>query len=107
MDEGFNVFPQGRNAGQIGIVDDFSWVKGTHNIKIGANLRRNRVSDFTPEINQFGVYTFQNMTDFVNGVTNGGTGSGYTQYSLRSGRTYPPSTTLACTHRTSGTYRLT
>jgi hypothetical protein len=42
---GFNLFPQGRNVGQIQLTDDFSIVKGGHTIKIGANFRRNRVTD--------------------------------------------------------------
>jgi len=79
FDQGFTYFPQGRDAGQLGIVDDFSWIKGKHNIKVGVNLRTNRVSDFSPEENEYGVYTFNTMTDFVNGVTNPNTGSSYAQ----------------------------
>jgi hypothetical protein len=79
VDLGYNIFPEGRRAGQIGIVDDFSWVLGKHNIKIGTNLRRNRVTDFSPLENAFGTYTFNSLTDFADGVTNPDTGSFYSQ----------------------------
>lgn len=79
VDQGYNIFPQGRNSGQLGIVDDLSWVRGKHTIKVGVNLRKNRVTDFSPEENAFGTYTFQNVTDFVNGVTNPSSGSFYSQ----------------------------
>ena len=49
--ESFN-FPQGRNVSQYQIVDDVSWQRGNHNLKFGANFRRNNVSDFI-----FGVLT--------------------------------------------------
>lgn len=79
VDDGFNIFPQGRNAGQLGIVDDLSKVIGSHTLKVGVNLRKNRVSDYSPEENQYGTYGFQNVTDFVNGVTDAATGSFYSQ----------------------------
>jgi Carboxypeptidase regulatory-like domain len=79
VDLGYNIFPQGRRAGQLGIVDDFSWVVGRHNIKIGTNLRRNRVTDFTPLENAYGSYIFNSLSDFANGVTNPATGSLYSQ----------------------------
>lgn len=78
-DLGYNVFPQGRNSGQLGIVDDFSWVLGKHNLKIGVNLRKNRVTDYSPLENAYGTYTFNSLTDFANGVTNPNTGSSYSQ----------------------------
>ena len=79
VDYGFNIFPQGRNSGQLGIVDDYSWVRGRHTIKFGVNFRKNRVADFAPQENAHGTYTFFNVTDFVDGVTNPNTGSFYTQ----------------------------
>ncbi len=36
---------QGRNISQYQFVDDFSWIRGRHNFKIGANFRRDNVSD--------------------------------------------------------------
>jgi len=79
VDFGYNIFPQGRDSGQLGIVDDLSWVRGRHNLKVGVNLRKNRVTDYSPLENAYGTYTFQNVTDFVNGVTNPTTGSFYSQ----------------------------
>jgi len=42
----FNL-PQGRNITQYQFVDDFSWVRGRHNFKVGVNFRRDDVTDFT------------------------------------------------------------
>jgi Carboxypeptidase regulatory-like domain len=39
------AFPQGRNITQYQFIDDFSWVHGKHNIKLGENFRRYDVSD--------------------------------------------------------------
>ncbi|HEX3681534.1 MAG TPA: carboxypeptidase regulatory-like domain-containing protein [Bryobacteraceae bacterium] len=72
-------FPQGRDAGQGQIVDDVSFVKGNHTLKVGVNFRRNRVTDFSYESNTVGLYTFNSLTDFVNGVTDSATGSNYQQ----------------------------
>ena len=77
--ENFFYFPQGRHSGQGQVVDDLSFVKGNHNLKIGANLRKNRVTDYSYESNTVGLYTFNSMTDFVNGVTDPTTGSNYQQ----------------------------
>src|SRR5580658_5480778 len=41
------VFPQGRNVTQYQFVDDFSWTKGAHSLKFGANFRRYDVTDYT------------------------------------------------------------
>lgn len=70
---GLNVlFPQGRHVTQYQFVDDFSWVRGRHTFKVGANFRRDDVSDhtftfITPLVVEF------SLGDFVGG---GGTGSG-------------------------------
>lgn len=39
-------FPQGRNVTQYQFVDDFSWTKGNHSLKFGANFRRYDISDY-------------------------------------------------------------
>ncbi|MBV9300571.1 MAG: TonB-dependent receptor [Acidobacteriaceae bacterium] len=75
----WNAFPQGRDSGQGQIVDDFSIIKGKHTIKVGANFRRNRVTDFGYEQNLVGSYFFNTLGDFAAGVTNPATGSVYTQ----------------------------
>jgi outer membrane receptor protein involved in Fe transport len=72
-------FPQGRDAGQGQLVDDVSLVKGNHNVKVGVNLRKNRVTDFGFQEGTVGLYTFNSMTDFVDGVTNSATGTDYSQ----------------------------
>ncbi len=72
-------FPQGRDVGQLQLIDDVSIVKGNHTIKLGENFRKNRVSDHGLNINTAGSYTFNSMTDFVQGVTNPNTVSNYTQ----------------------------
>ena len=41
------AFPQGRNVTQYQFVDDFSWTKGAHSIKFGANFRRYDITDYT------------------------------------------------------------
>ncbi len=72
-------FPQGRDSGQGQLIDDVSFVKGNHNLKVGVNFRRNRVTDFQFQAGTVGLYTFDSMTDFVDGVTNAATGSNYSQ----------------------------
>jgi hypothetical protein len=39
------VIPQGRNITQYQFVDDFSWIHGRHNFKVGINFRRDNISD--------------------------------------------------------------
>jgi len=69
------AFPQGRNVTQYNLVDDFSWVKGKHNIKFGANYRRDDVSD-----HNFGlivpIQVVSTLQDFANGGIVGPGGSG-------------------------------
>ncbi len=76
---GFNLFPQGRRTGQAQLTDDFSIVAGSHTIKLGANLRKNRVTDMTLLESVYGSYTFNSLVDFANASTNAQTGSAYVQ----------------------------
>ncbi len=76
---GFNLFPQGRNVGQLQLTDDFSLVKGSHTIKVGANFRRNRVTDATLLQSFYGSYLFTSLADFAAGMTNINTGSAYSR----------------------------
>ena len=39
------VIPQGRNITQYQFVDDFSWIHGRHNFKVGVNFHRDDISD--------------------------------------------------------------
>jgi hypothetical protein len=64
-------FPQGRNITQYQFVDDFSWVKGRHTFKFGANYRRDDVSDKTFFLTTPAVIDFS-LGDFANGGAPGG-----------------------------------
>ena len=65
------LFPQGRNITQYQFVDDFSWVRGRHNFKVGANFRRDDISDKTP-----GVLTSPQIVEFsLADLALGGTGA--------------------------------
>jgi hypothetical protein len=79
MGDFWPIFPQGRNVGQAQFSDDFSWVKGNHNIKIGINYRHEKVSDHGLLEGTNGYYEFNSLADFANGVTNPNTGSLYAQ----------------------------
>lgn len=60
------AFPQGRNITQYNLVDDYSWLRGTHNFKFGVNFRRDDVSD-----HNFGLVTpvvfALSLADLANG----------------------------------------
>ncbi|MFN7993723.1 MAG: carboxypeptidase regulatory-like domain-containing protein [Bryobacteraceae bacterium] len=71
---GFNPigsFPQGRNITQYQFIDDFTLIRGKHNLKFGANFRRYDVSDHNFFINSprayFG-YTSDGLQNFANGL---------------------------------------
>lgn len=65
--------PQGRNVTQYQFVDDFAVSVGRHQLKVGANFRRNDVTDYDPGINSVG-----NVNTDINSFFNG-LGSSYTQ----------------------------
>ena len=49
------LMPQGRKITQYQFVDDFSWIHGRHNFRVGANYRRDDITDqnfvlVTPEV---------------------------------------------------------
>uniref|UniRef100_Q01XQ1 Cna B domain protein n=1 Tax=Solibacter usitatus (strain Ellin6076) TaxID=234267 RepID=Q01XQ1_SOLUE len=70
--------PTGRNVGQLQLIDDLSWVKGTHVFKAGVNYRYNRVTDTSIAGSSIaGLYTFKDIYDFTTGVVNA-TGQGST-----------------------------
>lgn len=57
------IFPQGRNITQYQFVDDFSWVRGRNNFKLGINFHRDDVNDqnftvVTPLIEPFSLDSF-------------------------------------------------
>jgi len=65
----FNDWPQGRNVTQYGLVDDFSWQKGSHSLKFGINFRRNDVTDYSPGIGTIGYSFGESLTSFFNGIS--------------------------------------
>lgn len=66
------VFPQGRNVTQYQFVDDFSWIRGRHNFKVGANFRRDDISDqnLTPFSESPELVVFS-LADFASGGASG------------------------------------
>ena len=63
-----NDQPQGRNITQYQLVDDFSWVRGRHNLKVGINFRRDDVSDLTLGVETLPTVVFNSLADFANGT---------------------------------------
>jgi hypothetical protein len=72
-------FPQGRKVRQWQLIDDFSKMWRSHNFKFGANVRKNWVSSYAYGPLTSGLFTFNSMTDFVNGQLTTDGGSTYTQ----------------------------
>ncbi len=71
---GLNRYPSGRRVAQWQIVDDYSYIHGAHEFKVGVNFRRNYVGDLAYGPQTSGLLTFASMTDFVTGkLTNGST----------------------------------
>ena len=63
-----NIWPQGRNVTQYGLVDDFSWQKGNHSLKFGVNFRRDDITDYSPGIGTIGDSFGESLTSFFNGL---------------------------------------
>jgi hypothetical protein len=74
-----NAYPQGRQVRQHQLIDDYSITHGSHNLKFGVNVRRNWVNTFASGPNTSGLFTFNSMTDFVNGSLSTAGGSTYSQ----------------------------
>src|ERR1035437_4564944 len=67
-------YPSGRKVRQHQLIDDYSVMHGKHTFKAGMNLRQNYVSTYATQLNTHGLFTFNSMTDFVNGsLVNGST----------------------------------
>jgi hypothetical protein len=80
-----NVYPQGRKVRQWQLIDDFSKMWGRHTLKFGANVRKNWVSSYAALPGTSGLFTFNSMTDFVNGQLTADGGSTYSQTFTRVG----------------------
>ena len=63
-----NVWPQGRNVTQYGIVDDYSKTIGRHTLKTGINFHRNDVTDYSPGIGTIGYSQGEDLLSFYNGM---------------------------------------
>ena len=69
--QGTAGFPNGRNVGQMQLIDDLSWNKGRHTIKTGFNYRFNKVTATNLSSAAFaGTYTFNDLKDFATGQIN-------------------------------------
>ncbi len=80
---GDSSYPQGRKVRQWQLVDDYSITHGTHTFKFGTNIRRNFISTYAYGANTSGLFTFNSMTDFLDGAL--GNGSTYSQAFSRIG----------------------
>ena len=64
-------FPNGRNISQYQFIDDFTLIRGAHNLKFGVNFRRYDVSDHNFYFNSPAVYfgyTDAGLQQFADGV---------------------------------------
>src|SRR5581483_3034006 len=66
----YGTWPQGRNVTQYQISDDYSWMRGKHNIRFGVNFRRNDLTDYTPGGNfaTIPVAVFADESSFFGGT---------------------------------------
>ena len=73
--------PTGRNVGQLQLIDDLSYIRGAHTLKVGVNYRYNKVTDTSLSSGSVaGSYSLKDIADFASGVVNGSnTGSTFTQ----------------------------
>lgn len=82
---GLNNYPSGRKVSQIQVVDDFSYMLGRHEFKIGLNFRRDDVGDYSYGPGTSGALTFNSLVDFYNGMLTPANGSTYVQSFTRIG----------------------
>ena len=74
----WSINPQGRRDTQYQLVDDLSWLKGKHDLRFGANFKRDDITDIGLEENTYaGYYYFQGLADYANGVLPGRFNSNY------------------------------
>ena len=73
--------PNGRNVGQLQLIDDLSWTRGRHTLKTGLNYRFNKVTATNLSSGTVaGTYSFADLTDFATGKINStGKGSSFSQ----------------------------
>ncbi len=66
---GVSFLPIQQNDSRLQFADNFSVIRGGHNVKFGFDFNRSHVTQ-TFRGNWRGVYTFNNITNFVNNVNN-------------------------------------
>jgi hypothetical protein len=71
-DAGFQAIgpaaPEGRLGQQLGIINDFSWQLGRHNLQFGVNNRNNRITSTANQTGSIiGTYSFGSVGDFAHG----------------------------------------
>jgi hypothetical protein len=71
-DAGFQALgpaaPEGRLGQQLGVIDDFSWEVGKHNVQFGVNNRNNRITSTANQTGSIiGTYSFGSVGDFARG----------------------------------------
>jgi len=73
--------PNGRNVGQVQLVDDLTWIRGKHSFKAGVNYRYEKITDTSiASGSQIGTYTFADLTDFTTAQVNAtGLGDSFAQ----------------------------
>jgi hypothetical protein len=62
------LWPQGRNVTQYQVVDDVSFPRGNHNLKVGLNFKRNDISDFDPGSGSIGAVFSESLSSFFTGT---------------------------------------
>jgi hypothetical protein len=94
---GTGGYPQGRKVTNWQVIDNLTWTRGSHELKIGENLRRTLVSDhdpsasIAPDITPGDIYEWvYGIADYAsqNYVTNGTAPIGVTNLDLYAGDTW-------------------
>jgi len=63
--------PNGRNVGQLQLIDDVSWTHGRHSIRTGFNYRFNKITATNlSSATQAGTFSFLDLKDFAFGKVN-------------------------------------
>jgi hypothetical protein len=65
-------YPQGRKVRQWQLIDDYSISHGRQTFKFGANVRDNFIATYAYGANTSGLFTFNSMTDLLDGSLNNG-----------------------------------
>jgi Carboxypeptidase regulatory-like domain len=63
-----NTWVQGRRASRFFINDNLAWIHGSHEIRLGTNIRIFRLNDFDFGEGTVPLVTYQNLDQFIYGV---------------------------------------